>query len=121
MNCEIIDRYFNEFFVEIQLQKENFGHLGVWAPNQVHLSPKHLESVTEDSDPSHFDKMMLHVKKWMIKMMIKMWNFQRSTVKYANSCSIKCYIGECISKDSDTELTFIFIERVGGFSDTEKM
>ena len=56
MNCEIIDRYFNEFFVEIHLQKENFGHLGVCACNQVYLSLKHPESVTEESDPSDFDE-----------------------------------------------------------------
>ena len=56
MNCEIIDHYFDVFFVEIQLQKEKFGHLGVWAPNQVYPPPKPPESITEDSDPSDFDK-----------------------------------------------------------------
>ena len=30
MHCEIIDRYFSVFFVEIQLQKENLGpHTGM--------------------------------------------------------------------------------------------
>lgn len=36
-------------------------------------------------------------------------------VEYLYSCSVNYYIAECISKDSDTELTFIFLERVCGF------
>ena len=36
-------------------------------------------------------------------------------VEYSYSCSVNYYIGECISKDSDTELTSIFLERVCGF------
>ena len=133
MNCEIIYCYFHEFFVEIQLQKENFGHLGIWAPTQVYWPPKHPESITEDSDPSDFDKYESDVNndaafgemddedddENVDLSEIHISNF--AIAKYANSCSIKYCIGECISKDSDTELTFIFIKRLSGFSDTDKM
>ena len=37
-------------------------------------------------------------------------NSDFAIVKYTSSCSIKYYIGECISKDSDTELTLTLIE-----------
>ena len=35
MHCEIIDRYFNGFFVQIQLKKENFKSF-FWVPEFGH-------------------------------------------------------------------------------------
>ena len=64
--------------------------------------------MNDEDDGENVDLSEIHISNFAI-------------VKYANFCSIKYYIGECISKDSDTELTFIFLERVCGFSDTEKM
>ena len=43
MHCEITDCYFNVFFVEMQLKKENmksvFFGARVWAPKSVYRSP----------------------------------------------------------------------------------
>ena len=50
MHCEIIDRNFNIFFVEIQLKKENlksaFFGTRVWEPKLVYQSPKWPEYFT---------------------------------------------------------------------------
>ena len=47
VHCEIIDLYFNIFFIEIQLKKEDlkhvFGGSRVWMPKLVYQSPKQLE------------------------------------------------------------------------------
>ena len=75
-----------------------------------------------DSDPSDFDKDESDVNndaafeegddkdnnEHMDISEIHNSNF--AIIKYTSSCSIKYYIGECVSKDSDTDLTFIFIE-----------
>ena len=96
-------------------------------PKPLYWSPKPPESITEYSDPSDFDKDESDVNndaeieesddedddENVDISEIHIGDF--AIVKYTNSCSIKYYIGECISKDSDTELTFIFIERVCEF------
>ena len=49
MHCVITDRYFNVFFVEIQLKKGNLKYfLGakVWVPKQLCRSPKRPEYIT---------------------------------------------------------------------------
>ena len=51
MYCEIVDRYFNVFSVEIQLEKKkkietSFLDARVWAPKPVYRSTKRPESVT---------------------------------------------------------------------------
>ena len=46
MHCEIIDRYFNLFFVEILLRKENL-QIVFWVPNPVYQSPKRPEYITD--------------------------------------------------------------------------
>ena len=54
MRCKIDDRYFNVFFVEIQLKKENQknGFLGAraWAPKPVCRCPKRPKHVTENPE-----------------------------------------------------------------------
>ena len=56
MHCEIIDRYFNVFLVEIQLKKEDFeivfGHQNL-GRKPVYRSPKRPEYVT---DPPLYDQ-----------------------------------------------------------------
>ena len=49
MHCEIIDHYFNVFFIEVQLKEENlkyFLRAKVSAPKPVYQSPKRPEYVT---------------------------------------------------------------------------
>ena len=49
MHCEIIDRQFNIFLVEIQLIKENlkvFLGARIWAPKEVYQSPESPEYPT---------------------------------------------------------------------------
>ena len=49
MHCQIIDHYFNMFFVEMQVKKKlNKCFLGtrVWVPKPVYQSPKRPEYVT---------------------------------------------------------------------------
>ena len=48
MDYEIIDHYFNIFFEEIQLKKENLKN-DFWAPKLVYWSPKQPEYVTAES------------------------------------------------------------------------
>ena len=45
MHCEIIDRYFNVFFAEIQPKKENLKSV-FWAAKPVYRSPKQPEYIT---------------------------------------------------------------------------
>ena len=45
MHCQINHRYFNNFFVEIQLKKENLKSV-FWAPKPEYRSPKRSEYVT---------------------------------------------------------------------------
>ena len=45
MHCEIIDCYFNIFFVEIQLKKKNLKSV-FWVPKLVDWSPKGPENIT---------------------------------------------------------------------------
>ena len=50
MHCEIIDRYFNIFFVKIQLKEDNLKSV-FWVPEfgaqTVYQSPKRPEYVTD--------------------------------------------------------------------------
>ena len=48
MDYEIIDHYFNIFFEEIQLKKENLKN-DFWATKLVYWSPKQPEYVTAES------------------------------------------------------------------------
>ena len=47
MRFEINDRYFNVFFVEIQLKKKKILDARVWAPKLVYRSPKQPEYVND--------------------------------------------------------------------------
>ena len=54
MHCEIIDRYFNIFFVKIQLKKELgkcFLGARVWVLKPVYRSPKWSEYITAYNEP----------------------------------------------------------------------
>ena len=49
MHCEIIDCYFNVFFIEIQPKKENFKcflSTRVWTPKLIYWPPKKPEYIT---------------------------------------------------------------------------
>ena len=48
MDYEIIDHYFNIFFEEIQLKRENLKN-DFWAPKLLYWSPKQPEYVTAES------------------------------------------------------------------------
>ena len=61
MHCEITDRYFNLFFVEILLRKENL-QIVFWAPKPVYRSPKRPEYITvinsKDVEHAYFDQLI---------------------------------------------------------------
>ena len=62
MHCEITDCYFNKFFVELQIKRDNLKSV-FWVPefghqNPIYRSPKQLEYVTTNHDGTFYFKFL---------------------------------------------------------------